>query len=199
MDRIFGCASFVGYVSELLEHDLQAKSRLASAITTNPGMEIAILGIIEPYMPGGAWPSEHVRRCSYVVAMLMAMAPRACNNGNMGTHLGQLANRNRSSQPTIERDLIAILDKGAMRLEDLCPRLASIVRRLEREDIPVNYIHLLEDLIDWRWSSPARSWGLSYYQARFRRMSSEEESEESESEKPKQARVGGEENAQPQT
>jgi CRISPR type I-E-associated protein CasB/Cse2 len=161
----FDPMSFVGYMIQLFEHDPGAEQKMRASVSRSPGMDIGCYQIIEPYMGGEPWPSEHVRRCCYAIGTLMTMANN-CSRGNLGTHLGDLVNRSRSDQ-AIEKDLVTLLDRRVIYLDDFYPRLCGIINRLKNEGIQVNFAQLLADLIAWKWSAPTRSWGLSYYRAKL--------------------------------
>lgn len=97
----------------------------------------------------------------YLTAALYALHPLNCEEGNLGSHLKQVAAK-RDDLEAAERRFTALLNT---RMEDLNTPLRQAVTLLKQQDLPVNWHALFADLL--RWDHPQkmvqRAWANSFW------------------------------------
>ncbi len=136
--------SFVTHLRSLAERDRGALAILRRALAFKPGRFPGAFPFVEPFTVGeGGWSRE----AHYLAAMLFALHPHHTDDprASLGRVLSVLAQRRGSG--SLEARFVALLDADEDQIAD---RLRYAVSLLASEDIPVNYIRLLDDLRFWR-------------------------------------------------
>ena len=118
------------------------------------------------------------------VAGLFAHHPSSCDTGNFGTVCYNMLDTDEKQKITqgesgpISRHFHYVLAADG---EEIFPRIRRLILRAKREEIPINYVQLTEDLLGWQSSYRKNriklTWGKSFWKAN---TETEVESKESE-------------------
>jgi len=124
------------------------------------------------------------RKALQTIAGLYAHHPKNADNGNFGSLCCRLLD-------TDEKQKIAQGESGpiskhfqyalAANRDEIFPRVRRLVLRAKKDDIPVNYIQLVNDLLGWQQSYQKDRIKLAWGKA-FWKLNIEKEDEKSESE-----------------
>jgi CRISPR system Cascade subunit CasB len=152
---------FVSYLIEKVGPDRAARAALRRTLRRGTAEAPEAFRYVVPWLPNPC--SERVEGIYYLTAGLYALHPLHTGEGNLGTHLRDLAGSDERAYERLERRLEAALRAHPDDLPDHLRRLVGILRS---KDKPVNYQALMGDLLAWdnddlrakkRWA--AAFWG----------------------------------------
>ncbi len=135
---------FVNYLIEKLSGDRAARAVLRRTLGREIGEAPEAFRYVVPWLPNPC--GERVERAYYLVAGLYAYHPVHTGDGNMGTHLRDLAGSDEKTMERLERRLEAALRAHP---DDLPDHLRRLVGILKAKDRPVNWHALMGDLLSW--------------------------------------------------
>lgn len=157
---------FISYLEGMVRRqDLGALAALRRGLGKPPGMALEMARYVVPFLPRQrVWAEE----AYYLVAALFAYwhqgraAMGANPPGNLGASLALLALLDPNAGPSLDLRVTALLKSHR---DDLPVHLRQAVRLLKSKDVPVDWQHLLKDLLNWDHEDlfVQRAWARAFW------------------------------------
>ena len=157
---------FIYYLKSLSDRDQRgALAALRRGLGKPPGNEPLTYPYVVPKLPNDLRSSED-EEPYYLVASLFALHPLSATEGNMGSHLRELAPQTHADElpPNIVRRFVLLLSAHP---NDLYKLLQPAVNLLKAGSVPIHWYQLLRDLKRWRYadarSDVRRKWATDFW------------------------------------
>ncbi len=157
---------FIYYLQNLNERDRRgALAALRRGLGKLPGSEPLTYPYVVPKLPNDLrWAEDE--EPYYLVASLFALHPMSTIEGNMGSHMRELAPQRGAAElpPNVERRFVMLLSAHP---NDLYKLLQPAVNLLKAGSVPIHWHQLLRDLKRWRYadarSEVRRDWATAFW------------------------------------
>lgn len=162
--------TFVSHLLELAKSNRGAMAELRRSLSHEPGAHVAAFPYVERHA-GNRHALDAYRKALYLVAGLFALHPAHRKGSSFATAYGRLSEQRKRSQKSdgIERRFIALLSADA---QSVPTHLRQAVSLLVADDLPCDYVRLLNDLAVWldprkldRLDEVRQRWAQDFYRA----------------------------------
>lgn len=138
---------FINHLLELAQSNRGAMAELRRSLSHEPGAHVAAFPYVERHA-GNRHALDAYRKALYLVAGLFALHPKHRKGSTFASAYGHLSEQRKRSQKSegIERRFIALLSADA---QSVTTHLRQAVSLLVADDIPCDYVRLLNDLAVW--------------------------------------------------
>lgn len=162
--------TFVSHLLELAKSNRGAMAELRRSLSHEPGTHVGAFPYVERHA-GTRHAHDAYRKALYLVAGLFALHPEQQGGHSFAAAYGRLGEQRKRSQKSdgIERRFIALLSADA---DSLPAHLRQAVALLVADDIPFDYVRLLNDVAIWldprrldRLDVIRQRWAQDFYRA----------------------------------
>jgi len=162
--------TFVSHLLELAKSNRGAMAELRRSLSHEPGAHVAAFPYVERYA-GNRHALDAYRKALYLVAGLFALHPEHRKGSTFAAAYGRLSETRKRSQKSdgTERRFIALLTADA---QSIPTPLRQAVSLLVADDIPCDYVRLLNDLAVWldprnldHLDAVRQRWAQDFYRA----------------------------------
>ncbi len=139
---------FLKYLTNLSsESNREELAVLRRGLSSPPAEDVSMYRFIARFVPDE--DRNTVReRVYYLLASLYALHPVSVSQGNFGNHMSYAASQ-LPDRTSTERRFTVLLNSNLEDLPDYLRQAVSFIKSSSKNDIPINWFSLFEDLLQW--------------------------------------------------